>query len=89
MTKLEALQILETMREHDAIHRAAGSVHSCALFRGADLLLAVEDVSRHNGIDTVAGWMAYHGIPGSDKILFTTGRLTGEMVLKAAHNCIP
>jgi FdhD protein len=80
--------ILETMRRHDAIHRAAGSVHSCALFRGGELLVAVEDVSRHNGVDTITGFMAMHGVDGADKILFTTGRLTGEMVMKAVHNGI-
>jgi FdhD protein len=83
------LHVLETMRQHDAIHRAAGSVHSCALFQDAGLLVSVEDVSRHNGLDTVAGWMALHGVSGADKILFTTGRLTGEMVMKAAHNGVP
>jgi FdhD protein len=83
------LHVLETMRRHDAVHRAAGSVHSCALFQGAGLLVSVEDVSRHNGLDTVAGWMAFHGVPGGDKILFTTGRLTSEMVMKAAHNGVP
>jgi FdhD protein len=83
------LRVLDTARQHDAIRRAAGSVHSCALFHGADLLVSVEDVSRHNGIDTIAGWMALHGVPGGDKILFTTGRLTGEMVMRAAYNGIP
>ena len=83
------LSILETMREHDDIHRAAGSVHSCALFGAGELWLSIEDVSRHNGVDTVAGWMALHGVDGRDKILFTTGRLTGEMVMKAAFNGIP
>ncbi len=83
------LRLLDTMRHHDAIHRAAGSVHSCALFQGPDLLACVEDVSRHNGVDTVTGWMALHGLPGADKILFTTGRLTAEMVMKSAHNGIP
>jgi FdhD protein len=83
------LHVLDTMRQHDAIHRAAGSVHSCALFRGADLLVSIEDVSRHNGLDTLAGWMAFHGVEGGDKILFTTGRLTSEMVMKAAHNGVP
>jgi FdhD protein len=81
--------VLDTMRQHDAIHRAAGSVHSCALFQGADLLVSIEDVSRHNGLDTLAGWMAFHGVAGGDKILFTTGRLTSEMVMKAAHNGVP
>jgi FdhD protein len=83
------LDIIETMRHHDAIHRAAGSVHSCALFRGGELWVAVEDVSRHNGLDIVTGFMTLYGVAGADKILFTTGRLTGEMVMKAAHNGIP
>jgi FdhD protein len=85
----EILAILECMRRHDAVHRAAGSVHSCALFQGGELWAAVEDVSRHNGIDTITGFMALHGMHGADKALFTTGRLTGEMVMKAAHNGIP
>jgi len=80
------LRILEIMREYDAIHRAAGSVHGCALFHGADLLASIEDVSRHNGVDIITGWMLLHGVAGADKTLFTTGRLTGEMVMKAAHN---
>jgi FdhD protein len=83
------LEVLESMRHHDAIHRAAGSVHSCALFQGSGLLVSVEDVSRHNGLDTIAGWMAFHGVSGGDKILFTTGRLTSEMVMKAAYNGVP
>lgn len=84
----EILAILDCMRQHDAIHRAAGSVHSCALFQRGELWVAVEDVSRHNGMDTIAGFMALHGVHGADKALFTTGRLTGEMVMKAAHNGI-
>jgi FdhD protein len=78
------LQVLETMRHHDVIHRKAGSVHSCALFRGPELMVCVEDVGRHNGLDTIGGWMAVHGVAGGDKILFTTGRLTSEMVMKTA-----
>jgi FdhD protein len=81
--------VLDSMRRHDAIHRAAGSVHSCALFQGDALMVAVEDVSRHNGVDMLAGFMRMHGVNGAGKILFSTGRLTGEMVLKAAHNGIP
>jgi FdhD protein len=81
--------VLDTMRQHDVIHRHARSVHSCALFRQDHLLVSVEDVSRHNGLDTVSGWMALHGVEGADKILFTTGRLTGEMVIKAAQCGVP
>ena len=83
------LSILESTRTLDDIHRAAGSVHGCALYSAADLWLSIEDVSRHNGVDSVTGWMALHGVAGGDKILFTTGRLTGEMVMKAAFNGIP
>jgi len=81
--------VLDVMRQHDTIHRHARSVHSCALFQHDRLLVSVEDVSRHNGLDTVSGWMALHGIDGGDKILFTTGRLTGEMVIKAAQSGVP
>jgi FdhD protein len=81
--------LLEVMRQHDSIHRHARSVHSCALFQDGRLLVSVEDVSRHNALDTISGWMALHGIEGGDKVLFTTGRLTGEMVIKAAQSGVP
>jgi FdhD protein len=81
--------LLEVMRQHDSIHRHARSVHSCALFQDARLLVSVEDVSRHNALDTICGWMALHGIEGGDKVLFTTGRLTGEIVIKAAQSGVP
>jgi FdhD protein len=81
--------LLEAMRQHDNIHRLARSVHSCALFQESRLLVSVEDVSRHNALDIISGWMALHGIEGGDKVLFTTGRLTGEMVIKAAQSGVP
>jgi FdhD protein len=82
-------RMLETMRQQDSIHRKAGSVHGCALFRGAELLMFVEDVGRHNAIDTISGWMALHGIAGADKAFYTTGRLTSEMVMKSAQIGVP
>jgi FdhD protein len=82
-------RMLETMRQQDSIHRKAGSVHGCALFRGSEMLMFVEDVGRHNAIDTIAGWMAMNGIGGADKAFYTTGRLTSEMVMKAAHLGVP
>ena len=82
-------RVLEVMRLHDSIHRHARSVHSCALFQDGRLLVSVEDVSRHNALDTISGWMIQHGISGGDKVLFTTGRLTGEMVIKAAQSGVP
>ena len=82
-------RMLEQMRQPDSIHRKAGSVHGCALFRGAELLMFVEDVGRHNAIDTIAGWMFMHGVDGVDKAFYTTGRLTSEMVMKAAQLGVP
>ena len=83
--------MLETMRQTDSIHRRAGSVHGCALFSadGRERLMFVEDVGRHNAIDTISGWMALHGIDGGDKVFYTTGRLTSEMVMKSAHMGVP
>jgi FdhD protein len=81
--------MLETMRQQDSIHRRAGSVHGCALFRGAEMLMFVEDVGRHNAIDTISGWMALHGVAGGDKAFYTTGRLTSEMVMKSAQIGVP
>jgi FdhD protein len=82
-------RMLETIRQQDSIHRKAGSVHGCALFQGSELLMFVEDVGRHNAIDTIAGWMALHEVAGGDKAFYTTGRLTSEMVMKAAHLGVP
>lgn len=81
--------LLEKMRQQDSIHRKAGSVHGCALFQGEQLLVFVEDVGRHNAIDTISGWMWLHGVAGHDKTFYTTGRLTSEMVMKAAHMGVP
>ncbi len=82
-------RMLETMRQQDSIHRKAGSVHGCALFQGGEMQMFVEDVGRHNAIDTITGWMALHGVQGDDKALYTTGRLTSEMVMKAATIGVP
>jgi FdhD protein len=83
----------EAMRKVDSVHRRAGSVHGCALFRGTEMLTFVEDVGRHNAIDTIAGWMWMQDdqalATGGDKVFYTTGRLTSEMVTKAAQLGVP
>ncbi len=89
ITRATLLGLLEVMRRQDSLHRRAGSVHGCALFRGTELLMFVEDVGRHNAIDTLAGWMAVHAVAGADKTVYTTGRLTSEMVMKAAQLGVP
>lgn len=85
------MRILEGMRGLDSVHRRAGSVHGCALFdvKSTRMLVFVEDVGRHNAVDTVTGWMRLHGVAGRDKVMCTTGRLTSEMVMKCAHADIP
>jgi FdhD protein len=81
--------MLESVRTIESVYKRAGSVHGCALFEGERVLLHVEDVGRHNAIDTIAGWMALHGVTGGDKAFYTTGRLTSEMVMKAAQMGVP
>ena len=81
--------LLNTMRIQESTYKSAGSVHGCALFRQDELLTFVEDVGRHNAIDTIAGWMWMNGVGGADKIFYTTGRLTSEMVIKSAQMGVP
>jgi FdhD protein len=81
--------LLDTVRRHETIYKSAGAVHGCALADGENILHFVEDVGRHNAVDAIAGLMWLEGIDGSDKIFYTTGRLTSEMVIKAAQMQIP
>ena len=82
-------RLLDAVRKQESTYKSAGSVHGCALFRQDEMLTFVEDVGRHNAIDTIAGWMWQHGVGGGDKIFYTTGRLTSEMVIKSAQMGIP
>jgi FdhD protein len=81
--------IVNTIRLQETTYKSSGSVHGCALFQGEEMLLFVEDVGRHNAVDTIAGWMWMHDIDGRDKVFYTTGRLTSEMVIKSAQMGIP
>jgi FdhD protein len=81
--------LLNAVRLHESIYKQAGAVHGCALAQGDRILTFVEDVGRHNAVDAIAGWMWLEGIDGRDKIFYTTGRLTSEMVIKAAQMGIP
>ncbi len=81
--------LLDAIRRQESTYKSAGSVHGCALFRRAELLSFVEDVGRHNAIDTIAGWMWLNDVSGADKIFYTTGRLTSEMVIKSAQMGVP
>ena len=81
--------LLDAVRRHETIYKSAGAVHGCALADGADIIYFVEDVGRHNAVDAIAGQMWLDRVDGSDKIFYTTGRLTSEMVIKAAQMQIP
>ena len=90
----EIINLLEQIRSHETIYKKAGSVHACAVFEraGSDhvkLLHLIEDVGRHNAVDSISGllWLAKRH--GEDLIFFTTGRLTSEMVIKGAQMGIP
>jgi FdhD protein len=95
----ELYGIVNAIRVQESIYKAAGSVHGCALFQGEDMLVFIEDVGRHNAIDTIAGWMwmqnaaserpSGESMSGGDKVFYTTGRLTSEMVIKAAQMGVP
>lgn len=81
--------IIDTIRLQQSVYKQAGSVHGCALFRGSELLMFVEDVGRHNAVDAIAGRMWLEDMRGDDKVFYTTGRLTSEMVIKGAQMGIP
>jgi FdhD protein len=82
--------LLEKVRKHETIYKQAGAVHGCALATTTgDILMFVEDVGRHNAVDAIAGFMWLDAIDGSDKLFYTTGRLTSEMVIKCAQMRIP
>ena len=85
--------LLDAIRKHETVYKAAGAVHGCALATNEDgrseILTFVEDVGRHNAVDAIAGRMWLDDVDGSDKIFYTTGRLTSEMVIKAAQMRIP
>jgi len=85
--------LLEAVRRHETIYKAAGAVHGCALATNdgasSTIMTFVEDVGRHNAVDAIAGRMWLEGWSGEDKIFYTTGRLTSEMVIKAAQMEIP
>jgi FdhD protein len=81
--------LLDQVRSRETIYKQAGAVHGCALARQSEILYYVEDVGRHNAVDAIAGLMWLDRVDGADKIFYTTGRLTSEMVIKCAQMRIP
>jgi FdhD protein len=83
-------RLLAQVRQHGTVYKEAGAVHGCALADSdGNVLTFVEDVGRHNAVDAIAGWMLLEDVQGAGKVFYTTGRLTSEMVIKAAQMGIP
>ena len=82
-------ELLHNITAHNEVYKQAGAVHGCALCQGTEILQFVEDVGRHNAVDTIAGQMWLDNIEGGDKVFYTTGRLTSEMVIKVAQIGVP
>jgi len=72
-----------------SLYLEAGAIHGCVLARRDEPLVYMEDVGRHNAVDKIAGWMFQEKVPAADKIFYTTGRLTSEMVIKTVRMGIP
>ena len=94
LTDAQIVDLVDKVRKHETIYKQAGAVHGCALARtgdigNAEIMMFVEDVGRHNAVDAIAGFMWLEAISGADKIFYTTGRLTSEMVIKCAQMGIP
>ena len=100
ITQSQLYGIVNTIRLNDSVYKTAGSVPGCALFQGERMLMFVEDVGRHNALDAIAGWMSMQpnestglgertGMSAHDKVFYTTGRLTSEMIIKSAQMGVP
>jgi FdhD protein len=82
-------KITQIVNTTPSLYLEAGAIHGCALFHEDQPLAYTEDVGRHNAVDKIAGWMLQEKITGADKIFYTTGRLTSEMVIKCVRMGIP
>jgi FdhD protein len=82
--------LLQTLNEYNEVYKNAGAVHGCALCsENLGIEQFIEDVGRHNAVDAIAGYMWLNDLQGEDKLFYTTGRLTSEMVIKVALMGIP
>jgi FdhD protein len=76
--------LLDNVSDSNEIYRRAGAVHGCGLCQDSEILMYTEDVGRHNAADAISGYMWLDAITGEGKVFYTTGRLTSEIVMKAA-----
>ncbi len=85
----ELYKLLHSINTAPSLYLEAGAIHGCVLCQGDSPLIYMEDVGRHNAVDKIAGLMFQEEITGDDKIFYTTGRLTSEMVIKTVQMGIP
>jgi FdhD protein len=83
------LNLIKAINTMPSLYLSAGAIHGCVLAKDDQILAYVEDVGRHNAVDKIAGWMRLNNISGDDKLFYTTGRLTSEMVIKTVQMRIP
>jgi FdhD protein len=82
-------ELTKRINQTPSLYLAAGAIHGCVLCEGDMPLVYMEDVGRHNAVDKIAGWMWLNEVPAADKIFYTTGRLTSEMVIKTVMMEVP
>ncbi len=82
-------EMTRTINTMPSLYLEAGAIHGCVLCKEGTPVCYTEDVGRHNAVDKIAGWIYSHGVDPTDKILYTTGRLTSEMVIKTVRMGIP
>jgi FdhD protein len=83
------MRLTKTINTAPSLYLSAGAIHGCVLADGDTPLVYMEDVGRHNAVDKIAGWMFLRNVSGADKVFYTTGRLTSEMVIKTVQMEIP
>ena len=89
LNQSDIYELIKNVSKLNDVYRVSGAVHGCGLCTATESLMHIEDVGRHNAADAIAGRMWLEGIDGSDKIFYTTGRLTSEIVMKTAFMGIP
>ena len=89
LNQSDIYELIKNVSKLNDVYRVSGAVHGCGLCTATESLMHIEDVGRHNAADAIAGRMWLDGIDGSDKIFYTTGRLTSEIVMKTAFMGIP
>jgi FdhD protein len=89
LTQSAIYELIKNVSQLNDVYRVSGAVHGCGLCTATESIMHIEDVGRHNAADAIAGRMWLQGLDGSDKIFYTTGRLTSEIVMKTAFMGIP